>query len=80
MKTYTYNSKIIGPNGYKELMVVVLNDKGNPIDSCCYKLDSPEIHDLMVAETGAHNFGVKGWSLDPANQYEGYAEKEKGDK
>lgn len=42
MKTYTYDSKIIGPNGYKELMVAVLNDKGNPVDSCCYKIDVPQ--------------------------------------
>ena len=56
-------------------MVAVLNDKGNPIDSCCYKLDSPEIHDLMTAETGAHEFGINGWDLDPADQYRGYAIK-----
>ena len=75
MKTYTYDSKIIGADGYQELMVAVLNDKGNPIDSCCYKLDSPEIHDLMTAETGAHEFGINGWDLDPADQYRGYAIK-----
>jgi len=71
-----YDSRIIGPNGYKELMIAVLNEKDNPIDSCCHKLDSPEIHDLMRGDTGAHNFGVKGWKLDPADQYQGYAIKQ----
>mgnify|MGYP000173097099 FL=1 len=75
MKTYTYDSKIIGPNGYRELMVAVLNNKGNPIDSCCYKIDSPQIHDLMCARKGAHDFGIEGWVLDPADQYQGYAVK-----
>lgn len=75
MKIYTYDSKIIGPNGYKELMVAVLNEDGNPIDSCCYKVDSPQIHDLMSASKGAHDFGIKGWTLDPADQYQGYAVK-----
>jgi len=75
MEIYTYDSKIIGPNGYKELMVAVLNYKGNPIDSCCHRLDSPDIHDLTTAETGAHEFGINGWELDPADQYQGYATK-----
>ncbi len=75
MEAYTYDSKIIGPNGYKELMVAVLNNKGNPIDSCCYKIDSPEVHDLICARKGAHDFGIKGWVLDPADQYQGYAVK-----
>jgi hypothetical protein len=75
MEIYTYDSKIIGPNGYKELMVAVLNNKGNPIDYCCHRLDSPDIHDLTTADTGAHEFGVNGWELDPADQYQGYATK-----
>jgi len=55
--------------------VAVLNNKGNPIDSCCHRLDSPDIHDLTTAETGAHEFGINGWELDPADQYQGYATK-----
>ena len=73
--SFRYDSRIIGPNGYKELMVVVLNKQDNPIDSGCYKIDSPQIHDLMSAKKGAHDFGIKGWSLDPADQYQGYATK-----
>ena len=49
---FRYDSRVIGPNGYKELMVVVLNKKENPIDSCCYKIDSPQVHDLMCAKKG----------------------------
>jgi|TARA_R110001592_G_scaffold149516_1_gene375028 hypothetical protein len=71
-----YDSRIIGANGYKELMIAVLNERDNPIDSCCHKLDSPEIHDLMRGEIGAHKFGIKGWELDPADQYRGYATKQ----
>ena len=73
--SFRYDSRIIGLNGYKELMVVVLNKEDNPIDSCYHRLDSPDIHDIMTAETGAHKFGIKGWVLDPADQYQGYAEK-----
>lgn len=73
--SFRYDSRVIGPNGYKELMVVVLNKEDNPIDSCCYKIDSPQVHDLMCARKGAHDFGIKGWTLDPADQYQGYATK-----
>ena len=73
--SFRYDSRIIAPNGYKELMVVVLNKEDNPIDSCCHRLDSPDIHDITTAETGAHEFGINGWELDPADQYRGYAEK-----
>jgi hypothetical protein len=72
---FRYDSKIIGPNGYKELMIAILNDQDNPVDSCCHKLDSPQIFDFTSANTGAHDFGVKGWKLDPADHYSGYAEK-----
>lgn len=71
--SFRYDSRVIGPNGYKELMIAVLNGQDNPIDSCLHKLDSPDIYDIESAETGAHNFGIKGWELDPADQYQGYA-------
>ena len=54
--SFRYDSRIIGPNGYKELMIAVLNEQDNPIDSCCHKLDSPDIYDIESAETGAHNY------------------------
>ncbi|MDB4755109.1 hypothetical protein OAG19_00490 [Akkermansiaceae bacterium] len=76
--SFRYDSRIIGPNGYKELMIAVLNQEDNPIDSCCHKLDSPDIYDIESAETGAHNFGIEGWELDPADQYQGYAIKQIG--
>tara|TARA_Y100000385_G_scaffold290634_1_gene364650 strand:- start:2843 stop:3079 length:237 start_codon:yes stop_codon:yes gene_type:complete len=76
--SFRYDSRIIGPNGYKELMIAVLNQEDNPIDSCCHKLDSPDIYDIESAETGAHNFGIEGWKLDPADQYQGYATKQIG--
>ena len=76
--SFRYDSRIIGPNGYKELMIAVLNEQDNPIDSCFHKLDSPDIYDIESAETGAHNFGIKGWELDPADQYQGYAIKQIG--
>ena len=44
--SFRYDSRIIGPNGYKELMIAVLNEHDNPIDSCCHKLDSPDIYDI----------------------------------
>jgi len=71
-----YNSQIVGDNGYRELMIVILNERDNPVDSCCHRLDSPEIYDLTSGEIGAHKFGIKGWELDPANQYQGYATKQ----
>jgi len=76
--SFRYDSRIIGPNGYKELMIAVLNEQDNPIDSCCHKLDSPDIYDIESAETGAHKFGIQGWDLDPADQYQGYATKQIG--
>jgi hypothetical protein len=30
---------------------------------------------LICARKGAHDFGIKGWNLDPADQYQGYAVK-----
>ncbi|MCP3682025.1 MAG: hypothetical protein GY861_04975 [bacterium] len=76
--SFRYDSRIIGPNGYKELMIAILNKEDNPVDSCCHKLDSPDIYDIESAETGAHNFGIEGWELDPADQYQGYATKQIG--
>ena len=76
--SFRYDSRIIGPNGYKELMIAVLNEHDNPIDSCCHKLDSPDIYDIESAETGAHKFGIQGWDLDPADQYQGFATKQIG--
>ena len=76
--SFRYDSRIIGPNGYKELMIAVLNQEDNPIDSCCHKLDSPDIYEIESGETGAHNFGIEGWELDPADQYQGYAIKQIG--
>jgi hypothetical protein len=70
--SFMYDSRVIGPKGYQELMVVILNKEKNPIDSCCY---SPQVHDLMSAKKGAHDFGIKGWKLEPDDQYQGFANK-----
>ena len=56
-------------------MVTILNRDGNPIDSFNHKITKKQQNEVHEATLGAHNFGVKGWSLDPANEYEGYAEK-----
>jgi len=73
--SFMYDSRVIGPKGYQELMVVILNKEKNPIDSCCYKIDSPQVYDLMSAKKGAHDFGIKGWKLEPSDQYQGFANK-----
>ena len=73
--SFMYDSRVIGPKGYQELMVVILNKEKNPIDSCCYKIDSPPVHDLISAKKGAHYFGIKGWKLEPDDQYQGFANK-----
>lgn len=56
-------------------MVTILNGRGNPVDSFTHRLTKKQLKQIDKEEIGAHHFGVKGWSLDPANQYEGYAEK-----
>jgi hypothetical protein len=78
--SFRYNSKVRGNKNCQEFMVTILNGRGNPVDFFTHSLTEKQLLEINEEKMGAHNFGVKGWSLDPANQYEGYAEKEKGDK
>jgi len=75
MTTHRYNSQIMGSKGFQELMICILNGSGNPIDSFSHKLTEKQAFDIISAKKGAHHFGIKGWILDPADHYQGYAEK-----
>jgi hypothetical protein len=74
--TFTYNSQIMGSKGFQELMICILSGNGNPIDSFCHKLTKKQVLEIISAKKGAHHFGIKGWTLDPADHYQGYAEKQ----
>jgi hypothetical protein len=73
--TFTYNSQIIGKNGSQELAICIINSSGNPIEFASHKLTKQQSLDFASAKKGAHLFGIKGWILDPADHYSGYAEK-----
>lgn len=73
--SFRYNSRVMGNKNSQEFMVTILNGRGNPVDSFTHRLTKKQLKQIDKEEIGAHHFGVKGWSLDPANQYEGYAEK-----
>ena len=73
--TFTYNSQIVGQSRFQELAICIINASGNPIDFASHKLTKSESLDFSSAKKGAHLFGVKGWVLDPADHYSGYAEK-----
>jgi len=73
--TFTYNSQMVGKKDCQELAICIINAAGNPIDFATHKLTENQSLDFISAKKGAHLFGVKGWNLDPADHYSGYAEK-----
>ncbi len=72
---HTYSSQVTGNKDYQELMICILNSNGNPVDSFTHNITKKQALDFSNSTIGAHHFGVKGWTLDPADNHQGYAEK-----
>ena len=81
MNKYTYYSKAVEVKralGQRvpAITIAILKSNGNTVDSQTHKVTPSKVESFENGDMGADELGVKGWILDPAGDYSGYAEKD----
>ena len=81
MNKYTYYSKAVEVKralGQRAtaITIAILKSNGNTVDSQTHKVAPSKVELFENGDMGADELGVKGWILDPADHYSGYAEKD----
>ena len=81
MNKYTYYSKVIEVKRALDqralaITIAIIKSNGNTVASQTHKVTPSRAYMFECGEMGADELGVKGWILDPADHYSGYAEKD----
>ena len=83
MNKYTYYSKAVEVKralGQRvpAITIAILKSNGNTVASQTHKVTPSKVESFENGDMGADELGVKGWILDPADHYSGYADHYSG--